>query len=33
MAEKIEWLSDLHGALERAQKENKLVLLEFFNPE
>ena len=33
MAEKIEWLSDLNGSLERAQKENKLVLLEFFNPE
>jgi len=33
MAEKIEWLSDMNGALERAQKEKKLVLLEFFNPE
>ncbi len=33
MTEKIQWLSDIDGARERAQKEKKLVLLEFFNPE
>ncbi len=28
----IEWLTDLEQALDRAQTENKAILLDFFNP-
>ena len=32
MDKKIMWLTDKDNALERAKTENKLVLLDFFNP-
>jgi hypothetical protein len=32
MHHKIEWERDMDTALERAKKENKPVLLDFFNP-
>lgn len=32
MAEKIMWLTEMDSALERAKSENKIVLLDFFNP-
>jgi hypothetical protein len=32
MAKKIQWETDMGKALARAQTENKLVLLDFYNP-
>lgn len=32
MAESINWETDLQNALSRADREDKLVLLDFYNP-
>lgn len=32
MAQKVEWLTDFDQAINQAGKENKAVLLDFFNP-
>jgi len=32
MAAKIQWETDLDKALARASKENKTILMDFFNP-
>jgi hypothetical protein len=32
MAENIKWETDMDAALARAQVENKVILLDFFNP-
>ncbi len=32
MSKKIQWITDLETALELARKENKPVMLDFFNP-
>lgn len=33
MGKTIEWITDFKEALERARRENKAVLLDFFNPQ
>jgi hypothetical protein len=32
MSEEIKWENTMTGALERAKKENKLVLIDFYSP-
>jgi len=32
MSKKIQWITDLETGLELARKENKPVMLDFFNP-
>jgi uncharacterized protein YyaL (SSP411 family) len=33
MPKQFDWMNDFKEALEKARKENKAVLLDFFNPE